>query len=158
MRFNPYILPWSDRQAQNRYRELTQWVERELENDMSKQAYFGRVAEMAVRLATIRAAGRASLQARLDLEDMTWGADIACLALIDMMNRSINYLPETARGEFADRLIRIIRQAGSITRRQLQQRIRGRYRTQEVSDMLSQAVEAGLIKRTPTGYTIGDTI
>jgi len=124
---------------------------------MSKQAYFGRVAEMAVRLATIRAAGRAGARARVDVEDMTWGADVACLALIDMMNRSVNYLPQTLRGEFADKLIQIIRQSGSITRRQLQQRIRSRYRTQEISDMLNQAVEAGLIKRTLTGYTIGDS-
>jgi hypothetical protein len=157
MRFNPHILPWNDRQAQSRYRELTQWVESELGNDMSKQAYFGRVAEMAVRLATIRAAGRAGARARVDVEDMTWGADVACLALIDMMNRSVNYLPQTLRGEFADKLIQIIRQSGSITRRQLQQRIRSRYRTQEISDMLNQAVEAGLIKRTLTGYTIGDS-
>src|SRR5215471_107168 len=135
MRFNPYILPWSDRQAQNRYRELTQWVERELENDMSKQAYFGRVAEMAVRLATIRAAGRAGAQARVDVEDMTWGADVACLALIDMMNRAQDWLPQTPRGEFANKLIQIIRQSGSITRRQLQRHIRSRYRTQEVDDM-----------------------
>jgi predicted HTH transcriptional regulator len=88
---------------------------------------------------------------------MTWGADVANLALSEMMNRSINYLPQTPRGEFADKLIRIIRQSGSITRRQLQQRIRGRYRTQEVSDMLNQAVEAGVIKRLPNGYATGDT-
>src|SRR5262249_14950711 len=158
MHFNPHILPWADRAAQNCYHELTQWVERQLADDMSKQAYFGRVAEMAVRLATIRAAGRAGARARIHLDDMTWGADVACVALIDMMSRAQSWLPQTPRGEFADKLIRIIQQAGSMTRRQLQHHIRGRYRTQEIDDILRQAIEAGLIKRTPNGYTIGDLI
>src|SRR5262249_40479814 len=106
MHFNPHILPWADRKAQSCYREPTQWVERQLEDDMSKRAYFGRVAEAAVRLATIRAAGRAGAQARVDAEDMTWGADVACLALTDMTNRTQNWLPQTPRGEFAAKLIR----------------------------------------------------
>jgi len=156
MHFKPYILPWANREAQNCYRDLTQWVERELENDMSKQAFLGRVAETAVRLATIRAAGRGGARARVDLEDMTWGADVANLALTDMMTRVRDWLPQTPRGEFAEKLIQVIQQSGSITRRQLQRRIRSRYRTQEVDDTLRQAVEAGLIKRTPNGYTAGD--
>ena len=59
------------------------------------------------------------------------------------------------RGEFTDKLIGMIRQHGTITRRKLQQRIRGRYRTQEINDMLTQAIEAGLIVRTANGYAVG---
>lgn len=150
--FNPCVLPWADRQAHARYRELLQWVEGELDNDMSKQAYLGRVAEMAIRLATIRAAGRNGSAARIDLSDITWGADVASIAITGMINQAINTLAQTARGEFTEKLIGIIRRHGSITRRKLQHRIKGRYRTQEVNDMLSQAIEAGIIVRTTNGY------
>ena len=130
-------------------------MERELENDMSKQAYLGRIAEMAVRLATIRAAGHSGPRARIDLLDMEWGAGVAGTAITSMMRRAENCLAPTVRGEFAEKLIRIIRQHGSITRRKLQQRIKGRYRTQEVNDMLTQAIEAGLIVRLQTATRLG---
>jgi len=156
MRFAPRILPWADPQAQDRYRELLQWVENELDNDMSKQAYLGRVAEMAIRLATIRAAGRGGPRVRIDLSDITWGADVACIAITGMIEQATNTLAQTPRGEFTEKLIGIIQQHGSITRRDLQRRIRGRYRTQEINDMLSQAIEAGLIIRTPGGYATGN--
>jgi hypothetical protein len=153
--FVPHVLPWANNEAHNCYRELTQWVERELDNDMGKQAYLGRIAEMAVRLATIRAAGRSGPAAQIDLADMDWGAGVAGVAITGMMQRAQDCLAQTVRGEFTEKLIGIIRQHGTITRRKLQHRIRGRYRTQEVNDMLNQAVEAGLIVRTPSGYAAG---
>ena len=72
----------------------------------------------------------------------------------DASGRRIRW-PQRVRGEFTEKLIEIIRQHGTITRRKLQQRIRGRYRTQEINDMLTQAVEAGLIVRTSNGYAAG---
>src|SRR5262249_18630550 len=154
--FRPQVLPWATTEAHDCYRELVQWVERELSDDMSKQAYFGRIAETAVRLATIRAAGRAGSKACVDLEDMRWGADVASIAITGMMRQSVGWLPQTVRGEFVDRLIRIIRQQGTMTRRALQQRIHGRYRTQEVEDMLRQAIETGEVVRTASGYAAGN--
>jgi hypothetical protein len=152
VQFAPRVLSWNDRDARDRYRELTQWVERELDDDMGKQAYLGRVAETAIRLATIRAAGRGGARARVDLSDMEWGADIACIAITAMMEQSVNNLAPTLRGEFADRLIRMIQRHGTLSRRKLQQHVRGRYRTGEVNDMLNQAIEAGLIIKTADGY------
>jgi hypothetical protein len=153
LHFNPQVLPWGDRGARDCYCDLMQWVERELDDDMSKQAYLGRMAETALRLATIRAAGRIGRAAMVELADMEWGAGLAHVAIIGMMGQSVNSLASTPRGEFADRLIRMIQRHGSITRRKLQQQVRGRYRTQEVNDMLNQAVEAGLIVKTQLGYT-----
>jgi hypothetical protein len=151
-RFEPRILPWADRDAKECYRELTQWVEREVDDDMSKQAYLGRIAEAAIRLATIRAAGRHGPRARVDLSDMEWGANVAHVAITAMMEQSANNLTQTPRGMFVDRLIHMIQRHGSISRRDLQRHVRGRYRTSEVNDMLSQAIEAGLIIKTASGY------
>jgi hypothetical protein len=151
--FEPSVLRWASSDAHECYRELLQWVEHELDDDMSKQAYLGRLAETAIRLATIRAAGRHQGPAtRVDLSDMEWGAGIAHLAITAMMEQSADNLAQTTRGMFVDRLIQMIQRHGSITRRKLQQHVRGRYRTGEINDMLSQAIEAGLIIKTADGY------
>jgi len=155
-RFQPCILPWADRAAHECYRELTQWVERELDDDMGKQAYLGRIAEIAVQLATIRAAGRLGARARVELADIEWGVGLAHAVTMTMMERSTDCFAQTPRGEFADRLIRIIQRRGEVTRREQQNSIRSRYRTQEINDMLAQAIEAGLIVRTPSGYRAGN--
>jgi hypothetical protein len=154
--FIPHILPWADERAHDCYRELIRWVDRELESDMSKQAYLGRIAETAIRLATIRAAGHSGPRAQINLLDMEWGAGVAGVAITGMMQRAQDCLAPTARSEFAEKLIRIIQQRGTITRRNLQRHIRGRYRTQEVDDMLKQAIEAGFIVKTPNGYGTGN--
>ena len=83
---------------------------------------------------------------------------VAGTAITSMIERTKNTLAPTVRGEFTEKLIEIVRQHGTITRRKLQQRIQGRYRTQEINDMLTQAVEAGLIVRTSNGYAAGITV
>jgi hypothetical protein len=105
-----------------------------------------------LRLATIRAVGRAGHQARLDAADMAWGADVASTVITAMMNRSRDCLVPTVRGEFAGKLIDYILRRGSVTRRELQHYIRGRYSTREVADILLQSIEAGLIEKTMRGY------
>jgi hypothetical protein len=150
--FRPEVLPWTGREARDCYQKLVRWAEREVEDDSRKQAYLGRVAETAVRLATIRAAGRTGPGARVDPADMVWGADVASIAFTSMMERSIDNLPLNARGEFVERLLQIIEHRKTITRRELQQRIKGCYRTQEVADMLKSSIEAGRIVATPNGY------
>jgi hypothetical protein len=150
--FRPEVLPWTSREAKDCYQQLVRWAEREVEDDSRKQAYLGRVAETAVRLATIRAAGRTGPGARVDPADMIWGADVASIAFTSMMQRSIDSLPLNARGEFVEKLLQIIERRGTITRRELQLRIRGCYRTQEVADMLRSSIEAGRIVATPNGY------
>ena len=131
-------------------------MERELENDMSKQAYLGRIAEMAVRLATIRAAGRSGPSG----SGRPVGYGMGCRRRghghhqHDASGRRIAW-PQRCAASSPRSSFEIIRQHGTITRRKLQQRIRGRYRTQEMNDMLTQAIEAGLIVRTPNGYAAG---
>jgi hypothetical protein len=150
--FRPYVLPWAATEARDFYQQLCGWVDREIDNDVRKQEYLGRLAETALRLATIRAAGRAGHQARLDAADMAWGADVASTVVTAMMNRSEDCLVPTVRGEFAEKLVGYIVRRGSVTRRDVQLYIRGRYSTREVADILAQSIEAGFIVKTARGY------
>ena len=115
---------------------------------MGKQAYLGRSGGNGGTASTIRAAGRLGPATRVDLADMEWGAGLAGIVTTTMMEKSANCLVQTLRGEFADRLIRMIQRHGSISRRDLQRFVRGRYRTQDLNDILAQAIEAGLILKT----------
>jgi hypothetical protein len=54
-----------------------------------KPKYLRRVPEQAVRLATIRAAGRAGYQAKVDAADMTWGADLASALVTNAVNHLV---------------------------------------------------------------------
>ena len=83
---------------------------------------------------------------------MAWGADVASTVVTAMMNRSEDCLVPTVRGEFAEKLVGYIVRRGSVTRRDVQLYIRGRYSTREVADILAQSIEAGFIVKTARGY------
>jgi hypothetical protein len=85
-------LPWAnagcDNEAEEVYRQLSKRIKCEIaagcdddpSQDVSQDAnqYLRLVPEQAVRLATIRAAGRDGHRAKVDVGDMTWGADLGC--------------------------------------------------------------------------------
>jgi hypothetical protein len=54
--------------------------------------------------------------------------------------------------QFAEKLVGYIEHHGLVTRRELQQHIRGRYSTREVADILAPSIEAGEIVKTLNGY------
>jgi hypothetical protein len=68
------------------------------------------------------------------------------------MKRSQASLPQTPRGQFVESLVNYIVSKGSVTRKELQQHIKGRYSTRDVADMLKGSIEAGDIILTPSGY------
>jgi hypothetical protein len=83
---------------------------------------------------------------------MTWGADLASALVTNAMKQSQACLPQTPRGQFVEKLVSYIASESEVTRKKLQQHIKGRYRTTEVADMLKQSIEAGDIIATPNGY------
>jgi hypothetical protein len=150
--FTPQVLPWANDEAEELYWRLNKWTKREIDNDPSQEEYLGRVPEQAVRLATNRAAGIAGHRAKVDVADITWGADLASILIRKMANQSRGCLPQTPRGQFVESLVNYIISRGSVTRKELQQHIKGKHRTGEIADMLKQSIEAGDIIAIPNGY------
>jgi hypothetical protein len=154
IRPEPQDLPWVNGEAgeaRKIYYRLSKWVDREIANDASKRPYIRRVAETAVRLAQIRAVGIAGHRAKVDADDMTWGADLASILVTRMMNQSQDSIPETPRGQVADKLVNVIARKGPMTVRAIQQYIRSRHRSPEINDILTQSVVAGRIVKLPDG-------
>jgi hypothetical protein len=108
---------------------------------------------MAVRLATIRAAGRCGPGAAIDQADMEWGAGIAWTAGQALATTAMEYLPENERGTYVDKIAGLIERRRSVMKvRDIQQYVRGRLRSGEIKDILAQLVEAGVIERAEDGY------
>jgi hypothetical protein len=151
-------LPWGNAgrsdEAEEVYRQLNDRVDREIDNDASQEEYLGRVPEQAIRLATIRAAGIAGPKAKVDVADMTWGADLALALVTNTMKRARERPPvRTARSVFAEKLIDYIVRHGSVTEQELWRYIGGRYSTRVVMNILTRAIKAGLIVKTAEGYS-----
>jgi hypothetical protein len=150
--FDPLVVPWGPGAA-------TLWDKIETDAITYQNAnpneanYFRRVAEMSVRLATIRAVGRMLEKATVGVEDLEWGAAIAEGACQYMADAMQDHMPQTARGDIAEKILGYIRRKGPVTPRRIQQQmVRAKIRSQEIQDILKQLVEAGEIEKTTSGY------
>ena len=150
IKFEPPPMPWTS-EAEEVYRQLGKRIKREIDADPSQEEYLGRVAEQAMRLAEIRAAGITGHRAKVDAADMTWGADLASILVTRMMNRSRDCLPQTVRGEFAEKIVDYVIRHGLVTERELQKHVGSRYSVRDVKDMLNQSIASGAIVKLPNG-------
>jgi hypothetical protein len=150
--FVPNVLPWASTQASDCYVDLSRKIEQYTDDNPDNAYYLARVAETAVRLATIRAAGRWGRGANVDLADMEWGAGIAWTAGHALATNAQDFLPGNERSEMADKVAKLIRRRGLMKPRDIQQFFRSRLRSAEINDILSQLIKAGEIKQTNDGY------
>jgi hypothetical protein len=107
--FTPDLLPWANQPAQARYVDFTREVEAYMEQHPEAAAHVARCSETAIRLATIRAAGRWGRGATVDLTDMQWGADLAWRAGLSLLESIQDHVPQNERSEMTDKILGTIR-------------------------------------------------
>jgi hypothetical protein len=147
----PQDIPRANAEVREIYYRLSKWADHEIANDASRQGYLQRIAETAMRLATIRAVGIAGHRAKIDIADMTWGADLASILITRMMAKSQDSWPENSRSQAAEKLDSLIIRRGSMSVREIQQYVRSRYNSREIVDILNQSIVAGRIVKLPDG-------
>ena len=150
--FTPQVLPWASDQAATCYRDFERMRDAHMDDEPDLRPYLARAGEIAVRLATIRAAGRCGLAARVDSSDMEWGAGIAWTAGQALAMAAVEFVPQSERGVYGDKILGLIRRRGIMKVRDIQMFIRGSLRSAEIKDLLAQLVEAGAIEWTADGY------
>src|SRR5262249_17769055 len=92
--YKPDVLLWARNAARDCFAALENMA-RQYERDNPEVAdYLKRCPEMALRLATIRAASRWGRGASIDLGDMEWGAGIAWKASQTLATRMQDFLPQ----------------------------------------------------------------
>jgi hypothetical protein len=69
-------IPWKDASAERTWLDLEDWQEGEIEHDESRDGILGRLAENAVRLATLRALSRDPAGTAVAVEDIEWARAI----------------------------------------------------------------------------------
>jgi hypothetical protein len=150
--YHPDVLPWANEQAVECYASFSDQVQTHVIDNPAAEPYLARVGEIAVRLATIRAAGRWGRGATVDASDMQWGASLVWTAAQTTANAIVALMPDTERGIFADKLLEIIRQRKGVKVRDIQRAMHARLRSAEIKDIVRQLIEAGLVTYTDGQY------
>jgi len=130
--------PWNDLSAEIK----------KIREDNSRDPYYARTGEMAVRLATICALGCGRLE--VHKEDMQWGRELAMWSARNMENAAVGYMAENENQKVYNRVIRMIETAPnkSLHRRILLQKLRGAVKARDLEDLLKSAIDSGVIGET----------
>jgi hypothetical protein len=150
--FVPEVLPWASAAAATAYRDFERMRDEYMDEKSAFRPYVARAGEIAIRLATIRAAGRWGHGATVDRDDIDWAISVAWTAGLALANTAMDYMPENERRTWSNKILMLIEQRGILKVRDIQMHIRGALRSAEIKDMLGQFVEAGFIEWTADGY------
>lgn len=141
------VIPWSDAAAKAVYADLSRRVVDLGDTSPGHAAFYGRTAEMALRLATIRAIGRSPF-AMVTVEDMQWGADVALWSADAMIKGAAEHMAENEHQAMAQRVLKVIREAGGkIKKRDLWRRMDHVMRWQDLDNLIKSLVVAEQVKR-----------
>jgi hypothetical protein len=148
----PDVLLWASPQALKAFQEFERLRDEQIDAEPGLAAYMARVGEIAIRLATIRAAARWGPGAKVDRSDMEWGAGLAWTAGKALADEARGYLPGNERNVYFEKLLGLIRRRVTPVKvRDIQQYLRGRLRAQEIRELLGAMVEIGEIVKTEDG-------
>ncbi|MGH6753038.1 MAG: hypothetical protein ACREDP_12810, partial [Bradyrhizobium sp.] len=141
----PIKMEWQSAEANLIRRELIAEVEHIMDTNPHAAPFYARTAEMAVRLATIRAAGQ-SPKPSISAEDMNWARQVALWSAQAMMRGAGLYMAETEHQADANRILRIIQEhGGRITHRDLHRRLKHRMRSKDVLELMKALAEAASV-------------
>jgi hypothetical protein len=143
----PFVIPWGPG-AEAVYtgfqREILAWQDR----DADAENFIGRAAEMAVRMATIRAGGRDPVMPRISEDDMQWGRAVALWSARTLYRMGRLYISETDFQSEANRVLRIIdKEGGEISQETLRARMKNRLRARELREVIETLEDTGAITR-----------
>ncbi|HEV2596248.1 MAG TPA: bifunctional DNA primase/polymerase [Sphingomicrobium sp.] len=144
----PLTLKWTD-EAKNCFSELEDYMDQRLSGDEGAEHYMGRTAEIAIRLATIRAVGRwgpSEAGPTVDHSDVEWGRDIALACGERLAKDAKMFMAENERQAWANKILAIVRERGAAKPRDIQRKIKCALKSSELRDHLDNLAEAGFIE------------
>ena len=143
-------LPWASPQAEQEFTDFTRMVDDYVEQQSHLHPYLMRAAETAIRLATIRAAGRSFQSAKVNIDDMRWGAGIAWQASYRLAMAARALAEDTEYGRRCGKLTDYVRDcetSGQPATVRSYMRNRGRgLKAKDVKEMVSHLIEVGLLR------------
>jgi hypothetical protein len=151
-------LSWASDLAEKEYLDFSRIVRDRINQDLELRGFYARAAETAIRLATIRAAGRGFRNAEITVEDVHWGAGIAWIAARQTYFGAQGVTPMTDRGDWIKRLKGYVRSRNMTGKpaniRTFQQHIRCKLKAAEVRDMVAQLIQIGELEQGTDGALV----
>ncbi len=135
-------VPWADGDAKCIYDKFRL----RLKQREADAAFLARTAEMGVRLATIRAIGRNSVNPAITTADMRWGGDVALWSGERMIQDAADFISETPTQAETKNVLRAIKEAVRISHSDLLKKLQHRMKGREVNDMVQSLSDARQIK------------
>ena len=133
--------------AEAAYRALVEDINRRCDGDVMAQAFYARTSEMAVRLASIYAAGINADRPVVTVEAMEWAAELAMWSALSLSRGAMDHIAENDNQGAAQLVRRVVRDAGGrIRHRDLLRRLNHRMSNRDLKDVIKSLVEAEEIK------------
>lgn len=146
---SPINIPWGSQDAHDAYRAFARECEHRMDSDPDAEPFFARVAEIALRCATIRACGRSSVPL-LGLDDMQWGTALAWQSAERLKADADRYMTDPlGAAEFERAVMRKVSQSprGEITLRKLHMDMRRHFRNaNDLKQALDGLTRSGIIR------------
>lgn len=142
----PQMVHWHDEFAHLDFDEFAEAMQRRMDADPENERFLVRTAEMAVRIATIRAVGIDARDPRVTKEDMAWGKNIALISAQAMIEGARDNMAENDRQRWSNQMVNVVKRMGTATPRDLQQALKGKVKGAEFKDIIANLVEAGRIE------------
>jgi hypothetical protein len=106
------------------------------------EPYYARTGEMAIRLATIRAAGCGRMH--VTAEDMAWGRDVALWSAARMAKLAGSYIAENDTQRLHNKVMRLLcGRGGRLKHRDLVRLLKGAVTSRGLKDIMDQMLASG---------------
>ncbi|YBV97097.1 bifunctional DNA primase/polymerase [Phyllobacteriaceae bacterium JZ32] len=107
-------IPWANDEAERAWIAIEDWQESEIEKDESRDGIVGRLAENAIRLATLRALSRNPAKPSITSEDVEWARAIM-MASIEAVDSGVDKFMSSSRFEELCRaILGALRKSGGV--------------------------------------------
>lgn len=130
---------WRDSAAKEAYAAFG----REIEQREEEAAFYARTVEMAQRIATIKAIGDNHELPQISVADVEWACALALWSAERMRLETRDYMAETQSEAEAQLVLRLVRETGRISRRDLLRKLRNRIKGRDLGDTLKALEESG---------------
>lgn len=142
----PIQAKYADDEAKKIWTDLLREVEDMGDNETTKE-FYGRVAEMAQRLATLRAIGVDHENPVIDAAGMKWACDLAMWSAERIHEECLAHMAENDHESQRKRIIRAIREApeGKIGHQELFRIVGEKMASRIIKDHMRDLKEAGIV-------------
>ena len=144
----PIQVAWRDAGAERAYDDLVHDLQTRMDAETDNERYLVRTAEMAVRIATIRAVGIDPDRPVVSHDDMIWGATVALASAQAMIEGARDRISESYWQKATNMVIDVLKRAKKpLKSHEISAYMRGRMKSKEITEVLSELCEHGRVER-----------